>query len=588
MPATPPVLERVPGGYQLLAAGAAVRRGLGEAWRGSRLNDWRLSRPAPEGLRASPKDLRPASRENGARILAGGFLFAGETLASGVRGDPWDRPCPSRRFAEALHGFSWLKDLALAGEPGAWEGLRLTLAWRRLFRRWSAFAWDPVVLERRVFNLACNIGAISQPASDAEAAEIASDLARQARFLLEADAGPARAAERAAAAAVAGAALGGVAGEVLLERAMARLDRALAKTVTLEGGHATRSPQAALELYFDLATLEEALAQIGAGSSVVLAGARARLARGLSFFTLADGRLAGFQGGDALSEAYVAAAGIAERTGGQPPDSVCDGYVRLQCADLQLVVDAGPPAAGPWSCAACAQPLALEVLAHGKRLIVNSGWSPQAHAPQALRLADAASTLSLPEAPCGEPLAGFPARALGPRLRDPPAAREVRRHENFEGLWLELEHDGWLKSLGLLHERRLFLDRGAEGLRGDDRLVCIAPRKELDARRLVPFTVRFHLAPQVSALIARDRRGALIRAEGEETAWRLRTDALDVILEPSVQYADGIARHGEQIVLRAQARLGGGGRIRWKLEPAHYAALGARSVTRVDVGQVTA
>src|SRR5215472_15214169 len=117
----PPVLDRIPGGYQLLAAGGLARRTLGEAWRGSPLNHWRLSHPQPEGLGAAPRDLRPASRENGARILAGGFQFFGETLASGVRGDPWDRPNPSRRFAEALHGFSWLKDLTLLGDQGAWE-----------------------------------------------------------------------------------------------------------------------------------------------------------------------------------------------------------------------------------------------------------------------------------------------------------------------------------------------------------------------------------------------------------------------------------------------------------------------------------
>src|SRR5689334_13559201 len=172
----PPVLDRIPGGYQVLAAGAYAGRVVGDAWRGSPLNHWRLSHPQPDGLAATPKDLRPASRENGARILAGGFQLRGETLASGVRGDPWDRPSPSRRFAEALHGFGWLKDLTLLGDTGAWEGLRLTLAWRRVFGRWSAFAWAPQVLERRVFNLACQIRAISQPASDAEAGEIAADL----------------------------------------------------------------------------------------------------------------------------------------------------------------------------------------------------------------------------------------------------------------------------------------------------------------------------------------------------------------------------------------------------------------------------
>jgi uncharacterized heparinase superfamily protein len=580
----PPVLDRIPGGYRVLAAGAWAGRTVADAWRGSALNHWRLSHPEPEGLAATPKDLRPASREDGARILAGGFQFAGETLASGVRGDPWDSASPSRRFAEQLHGFGWLKDLTLLGDPGAWEGLRLTLAWRRLFGRWGAFAWAPEVLERRVFNLACQIRAISAPASDAEVSEIAADLARQARFLLEADAGPARAAERAAAAAVAGTALAGVAGEVLLERALARLDKALRETLAADGGHASRSPQAALELYFDLATLEDALAQLGHASSPMLAFARARLAGAVRFFTLADGRLARFHGGDARPAPYVAAAGAAERVRDDAPDFSCDGYFRLAGRDLQLIVDAGPPARGPWSVTACAQPLAFELLAGGRRLITNAGWTAPAHAPQALRLADAASTLSLAETPCGAPLAGFAAHALGPRLAHAPDAHEVRHHEAREAAWLELEHDGWLASHGFLHERRLYLDRASDELRGEDRLTTASARRVGDGRRFVPFTVRFHLGAQVSALVARDRKGLLIKAEGEETAWRLRTDALEVSLEPSVQYAEGIARHGEQIVLRGQARIDAGGRIRWKLTAAHSLS----EPTRVDAERLTA
>ncbi|MFL5296234.1 MAG: heparinase II/III family protein [Phenylobacterium sp.] len=575
-------LDRIPGGYQAFAVVAAIRRRAGLEWRASPLNHWRLASPAPEGLAATPKDFRLAQRENGARILAGGFQFNGETLASGPRGDPWDRPAPSRRFAEALHGFGWLKDLTLLDEPGAWEGLRLTLAWRRLFGRWNAFAWTPEVLERRVFNLACHARAVCGPASEAEAEEIAGDLARQARFLIELDEGPARASERAAVAAVAGAALAGPAGEGLLERAMGGLRRALPHTVRPDGAHASRSPQAALELYFDLLTLEDALAQLCAPVPDEMVRALEGLAGAVRAFTLADGRLASFQGGDSLSAPYVAAARAADRAAVAP--AVIGGYSRLETRSLQVMVDGATPAAGAWSVAACAQPLALELLAGGRRIIVNSGWSPAMHAPQALRLVDAASTLALAEDACGEPLSGFAADWLGPRLRDLPQAREVRRHEAEGAVWLQLEHDGWLRGHGLRHERRLYLDREADELRGEDRLTPAARRTDEEGRRFAPFVVRFHLAPQVSALIARDRKSVLLKAEGEETGWWLRNDALEVSLEPSVTYQDGLARHGEQIVLRGQARLDAGARVRWKLSAAHSLSEPAR----VDAAEVAA
>ena len=566
MPAS--MADRIPGRQALLAAAVALRRRVSLEWAASPIYHAWLSRPGPEGLAATPRTLRPADPENGRRILAGAFVIDGETLTMGPRGDPWDRPSPSPRFAGGLHGFGWLPDLVAHGDPGAWEALRLTLAWRRLFGRWNGFAWDPAILERRVFNLACAVRALSAPASEAEAEQVAGDLARQARFLLDVREGPVRASERAAAAAVAGAALGGRAGERLLDRALERLRLALPATISPDGGHASRSPQAALELLFDLTTLDEALVQRGMAAPDELLRATDRLASAVRFFTLADGGLAAFQGGEALSAPYVAAARAKDELGERTVPAVRGGYQRLEARSLQVMADAAPPAAGVWSQAACAQPLAIEVLAGGRRLIVGAGWSPRAHAPAALRLVDAASTASVGDAGCGEPLQGFAARALGPRLTGAVDAVEARRHEAPGALWLELSHDGWVRRFGLRHERRLYLDLAADELRGEDRLTPAASRGGRDGRRFIPFVVRFHLHPRVSALVARDGKSVLLKAEGEETGWWLRNDALDVALEPSVHYLDGRPRHSQQIVLRGQARLDAGAKVRWKLSTA--------------------
>ena len=561
-------LDRIPGGYGLLAAMVAIARRPGLEWRASRLNQLRLSGPYPEGLAADPHDLRPADPEAGRRILAGGFVFGGETLSTGPRGDPWDRASPSRRFAQTLHGFGWLKDLTAHGDPGAWEALRLTLAWRRLFARWNAFSWDAEVLERRVFNLACAIRALSVPASEAEADQIAADLAHQARYLLDLREGPARAAERAVAAAVAGTALGGPAGEGLLERALDRMSHALKETLRSDGGHASRSPQAALELYFDLSTLDEALTQRGMAAPETMTVALDRLAEAVRFFTLADGRFPAFQGGGSLPPGYVAAARADDLAAERATPIARNGYHRMETRALQVVADAAPPAAGAWSVSACAQPLALEILAGGKRLIVGSAWSPGAAGPQALRLVDGASTASVADLPCGTPLRGFASRVLGPRLRDAYSLPTAHRHDAKGAVWLEVSHEGWTKRLGLRHERRLYLDAASDELRGEDALVPVSDKARPDGRRFIPFMVRFHLHPQVSALIVRDKKSVLLKVEGEETGWWLRNDALEVTLAPSTYHQDGIARHGQQIVLRGQARLDAGAKVRWKLSAA--------------------
>ncbi|RAK57367.1 heparinase II/III family protein [Phenylobacterium deserti] len=563
-------LAKLPARYLVQAVGLSVLRQAAREWTGTPPHLLSLSYPKPDGFSAQPKDLRPPERENGLRIMSGAFVFGGETVAPGPRGDPWNRASPSRRFAVGLHRFGWMRDLLTGGPEAAAEGLRLTLEWRRTFGRWNAFSWSSDVLERRVFNLACAGRAITARASDAETAQIALDLARQARFLLGLNEGPARAAERACAAAVAGCALADPAGERLMTKALAKLVRALPVTVQPDGGHASRSPQAALELLFDLLTLDEALSQRGLPPPEELIRAIDRLGGAVRFFTLADGRLAAFQGGEAASRAYIAAARSLDDT---PPDAsgpvTRNGYQRLESRALQVLADAAPPAKGAWSVTACAQPLAIEVLVGGKRLVVGGGWSPNAQAPQAMRLVDAASTASVGDAHCGQPLRGFPAQVLGPRLVSAPDKVEARRHEAEGAQWLEMSHDGWAERFGLRHERRLYVDVAADELRGEDRFSPTGAAPGPDGRRFIPFMVRFHLAPGVQAQVARDKKSVLLKPEGGDAGWWLRNDALEVAIEPSVHYERGMPRRSQQIVLRGQARLESGARVRWKLSQAN-------------------
>jgi uncharacterized heparinase superfamily protein len=563
-----PAISKLPGGLWLLAIAEGSRRQLRREWAGSVPHRWLLARPRPDGLAATPKDPRPADREAGRRILAGKYGFGGAALDVGPGGDPWDRPSPSRRFAGALHGFDWMRDLVALGDEGAAEALRLTLEWRRIFGRWNGFSWSPEILERRVFNLACAIRPICAKASDAEAGLITLDLARQARHLASVIDGPVRASERAAAAALAGTTLSGEPGEKLLAQALARLRAALPVTVQPDGGHASRCPRSALELLFDLQALDEALVQRGLAAPDEMMRAIDRLSGAVRFFTLADGSLPDLQGGEGGRRAYVAAARASEGAA-SPPPAARNGFHRLEGKSLQIIADAAPPAADTWSVTACAQPLAMEILAGGKRLIVASAWSPEAAGPQALRLVDAASTASLGDMACGEPLRGFLAAAIGPRLVGAHYKVEARRQEAEGALWLELAHDGWVKQFGLRHERRLYLDLAADELRGEDVLSPTPAEPGAEhgeqGRRFVPFTVRFHIHPDVRASLARDGKSVLLRAAGDEPGWWLRNDAQEATIETSVFFQDGLPRRSQQIVLRGQVRVETGARVRWKL-----------------------
>lgn len=569
--------RRLTGARDLAAAVAARARGVLEGeWFGSPLHRALLSRPPPRGLLVRPRDLRPIDPSRGRAILRGDFNLDGAVLQVGAEGDPWDRPSPSAGFAAALHRYGWMGDLLNESPAGAVQALRLHLEWRRVFGGWNSFSWAPAILERRVFNLACAIGPMSAQASDAETAALCLDLARQARHLSKVSQRPERAAERDAVVAIAGAALGGKAGERLLASGLKRLRRHLPRVVLADGVHASRSPQAGLELLFDLLTLDDALSHRGRAAPEALSRAIDRLAGALRFFTLADGRLAAFQGGETVPAARIAAARAQDASPTRPSETAPNGgYQRLQGRTVQVMVDAGPPAGGVFAVSACAQPLAIEVVCGRDRLITGAGWSPDTGAEQALRLSDAASTLCLTGASAGAPLSGWMAALAGARLSGAAGRVEARRHEGAEGIWLDLAHDGWMSRFGLRHARRLYLDRAQDQLRGEDRLEPVgAGAGRRDTRRYVDFTVRFHLHPDARASLARDNKSVLIRGPST-VGWWLRSDAPEVLIEPSIHFEDGVARNSSQVVLRGQARSDSGGRIRWKLAQAEGLTAGA-------------
>ena len=567
-------------GLWALALATVGRRRAAAEWRGLVAGSHRLRRAQAPKLTATPRDFRPTHPDRGRALLAGQLALAGAELELGPGGDPWDRASPTRRFAVELHRFAFAPHLIACGEPGAREALRLFLDWRRLFHRPNAFAWSGDVLERRVFNLAAGARRMTAVASDVEAAELTGSLLHQARVLLSLSGEPASAAERACAAAIAAGALSGTAAEGLLRLAQARLTSALGHTVLGDGGHRTRSPAAGLELLFDLLTLDDLLLQRGREASPAVVSAMDRLAAALRFHTLSDGRLASFHGGEAVEGERVRAALNEDPVDAPPPGHAPhSGYHRLDGAKLHAVVDCGAPAQGAWSVTACAQPAALELTAGPDRLFCNGGWSPDAAGPQAMRLTGAGCTLQAGGGSAGRPLTGFLARALGPRLAGGATHTTVRREENEAGVWLELAHDGWAQSLGLSHDRRLFIDHAADEMRGED-VLTPAPGKAGPPKPL-PFDIRFHVWPEVEASLARDGRSILLRGPSNR-GWWFRNDAAGVSLEPSVCFRGGQPRRTVQVVMHAEVGPQGA-RVRWKLAPVESPPPRARPKPTPDV-----
>ena len=325
----------------------------------------------------------------------------------------------------------------------------------------------------------------------------------------------------------------------------------------------SRSPEAALELLFDLLSLDDIWSQRGLETPLEAARAIDRLTAGLRMFTLSDGGLARFQGGEERQPAYVAAARAHDDPEAALPASIqapMSGYQRMAGRGLQVMVDAGAPAPGVWSVSACAQTGAIEVVSGEERLITNSGWSPRAPEAQAQRLTDGGSTAALGHESAGRLLGGWRARVLGPRLIGGPGRVEVKRAVSDTGIWLDLKHDGWTHAFGLVHERRLYLDIQGDELRGEDHFIPTGPYPA----RVIPYTIHFHTPPDVEAVVARDNKSVLLRGPSQ-TGWWLRNDAVEVRIEPAVHFRDGRQLTSRQVVLMGHIRADKGGRVRWKL-----------------------
>ncbi len=518
---------------------------------------------------ATPRDFRPADANLGKAVLGGRFPLAGSNMEAEAPADPWNRPSPSKSFAVDLHAFAWMPGLMLQGERGAREALRLTLAWADAFSRWSPFSWEPQILARRVYALSCAARKMGAVASEADRLRLADTLGRQARQLLRPPGGLAGKAERLVAAAVAGCVLAGPSGAGIRRAALGRLPGALRVTVAGDGGHASRSPEAGMELLLDLLTLDDALSQLSETAPEAMGGAIVRLTTAMRLQVLPDGRLAGFQGGGPSTPARVAAARAHDEHAEVTAEAAgsVGGLARIRSPLLTIMTDAGSPGKGAWSETACAQPLALEIVCGKDRIVTGCGWTPRSGDRQGLRLTPGHSTLTLGEQSFAEPLGGWKGELLGPRLYGRPYHTTLERRDGDGAVWLEVEHDAWAQPFGLMHQRRLYLDQRLDELRAEERLHPSAGHRDVVRAIAAPYAVRFHLEPGVQASLARDRRSILLRGHSGR-GWWFRTDGPDVAIEPSVHVDEGLTRRSLQVVVRGSVRTDTETKIRWKLSPA--------------------
>jgi len=513
-------------------------------------------------------------------LLKGHFEYAGQKLDVGAQGDPWTVAVPSTRFATWLHGFSWLADLAVSKDKAAPVRARnLVDKWISVYGAWNPFAWTDDLLTDRLYIWLSLWSSLLSGDSLSDAAQSRRiSVVRQLKRLRKTYKRTTVGLPRLKAAAVL--AMGGAClkekSDGFLGRGLDWLDDEIEMQILPDGGHVSRSPQQTLEALEILLTLDSLLQSRGVEGSRTMSRAIDRLAPIIPFFTMADGRLANFNGsgeGDVRHiKTVMKAAPSSGKTASAKPFGYCPhtGYQRVEQNGTVLMVDTGGTSDFPYDREAHLAPLAFELSTDFGRLVVNCGWSdtqPQTFR-RPVRATVAHSTLILNDESTGRLVKeGWRTKYLGECVSVSTGSVSATRKEQVSGTWLESSHDGYRSQTGLSHRRRFYVSAEGNDVRGEDSLYVPLAAAPL-SRDEKPFQIRFHFHPDVRVSLSQDQQSALL-VQGGRAGWRFRTDGGILKLEDSVYLGEGSKPvKCQQIVILGNAFCDSNGetrsnRVRW-------------------------
>ena len=120
------------------------------------LNRWHARAAAKmnvqaKGFVSSPEPRTIGSFARGRQLIAGNLQFSGTLIQAPDAVSLWDVAIPDQEFAEELHGFAWLDDLAAVGDLKARETAQRWLwGWIDQFGKGRGIGWTPDLTGRRL------------------------------------------------------------------------------------------------------------------------------------------------------------------------------------------------------------------------------------------------------------------------------------------------------------------------------------------------------------------------------------------------------------------------------------------------------
>ena len=533
------------------------------------------------------------SVQNGLEMLQGNVKFAGRlVMAPGA--SIWDISAPDDAFRVDMHGFTWLDHLvSVASEKSASVARLWVNQWIGKFGRGHGLAWSADIVGMRQLRFLHHYDDLTRNMSEVDKARFDQVLWRQARFLAKrwkkSPAGLPR--------------IEALAALFLSTRVMPdmkppmtemtnSLRRQVGRTISTEGFVESRNPEELLHILTLLVWIRDDLTVMDRSVPGFLnekIGAITPILRSIRHF---DGTLARMQGGGTgltrgLDQA-LSASGVRGIEG-----EGAMGYARMSSGRTSLIVDAAKPAKGDASYEAHASTLAIEVTSGRRPLIVSCGSGAPFGADwrKAGRATPSHSVMGLDGSSSSR--LGRTRDILGQKheqMETRPAKIELHRERHLEYIRLEASHDGYLRSHGVLQGRALELTIDGSAVAGEDVLLSEDRRARAkfdklveSARKGLPFTLRFHLHPDVEAEFDLEMNAYRLTLKNGEV-WLFRHDgSCKMALESSVYLSQEAIKPTatKQIVLTGVA-MSYATRIRWSLAKTPESLKGLRDLVELE------
>ena len=553
-------------------------------------NRWHARRAAktrpPTGFLSQPEPRTIGRVSTGQHLVSGQVLLAGHLIELEER-SVWDVPAPSPAFVDALQGFGWMDDLAALGDRSARDTAQdWTFEWIERYGDGRGPGWTPDLAGRRIIRWINHAVLLlsGQNAPNTNAFHLS--LAQQTLFLAKrwsaAPSGLPRF-EALTGLIYAGLSLKGMEGHVDL--AADGLAAECASQVDDAGGIPTRNPEDLLEVFTLLNWAALTLAESGRIARPAHITAIERIAPILRALRHADGGLARFHGGGRGAEGRLDQALATSGVRSAAASGLAMGFARLHGGRTSLIMDAAPPPDGDAGFDAHASTLAIEVTSGRRPMIVSCGSGAEfgANWHKAGRATPSHSVLGL-DGMSSSRLVGD-----GDWMRLTGGPHEVHAQPLIdEGLTgFVAGHDGYMHSHGLGHVRRIEMSSDGRMIHGEETLAAVSDAEKtkfdtaLSRERGIPFSLRFHLHPDIDASLDLGGTAVSLALKSGEI-WVLRYEGRHKLqIEPSVFLEKGRLepRAAKQVVLSGAA-LDYATRIRWSLAKAQDTPVGLRDLVR--------